>query len=114
MEIVNGEQRSYIEQNIQMTQEIKRLQAEVNRLTGMCKTSEKMLDAVIAAFFVAGAPAPNITQECWDSGKTYQIVQNDDFFTISRSEEEAKKERIQREYEEFLQFLKNSRRKRRS
>ena len=78
--------------NIKESQQNRKLQAEIDRLTEENEALKQTLTAVITAFFREGAPAPNITPECWTDGVTYRVIQNGDYYTISRNDYEIRKE----------------------
>lgn len=86
------EQRAQVDANINLTQENRRLREALNEEREKRTADEAFLNAVVAAFFRAGASAVNITDECWNAGKVWRLVPNGDYTTLSRTDAEARRE----------------------
>lgn len=93
MKPMRYEDRLRITEAIRETQEMKKLREECEKLKAEKEMAIHTLNAVITAFFREGAPAPNVTRECWEGGRTYHVIENGEFYTIVRTSEEMKKER---------------------
>lgn len=81
-----------IDSNMKLQQEVRRLNDELSNVREQRDSIKGTLDAIITAFFRNGATSPNVTAECFEAGVTYEIVQNNGFFTIKRNEEEEERE----------------------
>lgn len=99
MNSVTQDQKRVIDSNIELRQELRRMADELANARAQRDSIKQTLDAVITAFFRSGATAPNVTAECWGQ-INYEIVQNGEFFTIARTEAEAKREGIGKEWRE--------------
>lgn len=90
MNKITDADKAIIDSNIKLQKEIKLLRNELQKVTIQRDSIKETLDAIVTAFFRSGAKCPNVTEDCFESKKTYEIVQNDGFFTIKRTEEEVK------------------------
>lgn len=90
-QITDGE-KAVIDSNMKLQQEVRRLQDELSNAREQRNSIKETMDAIITAFFRNGATSPNVTAECFEAGVTYEIVQNNGFFTIKRTEEEEERE----------------------
>ena len=91
MSEITKQQKMLMDKAIEQAQEVTRLREELAKTKAERDAIQATMDAVIAAFLRSGAPAPNVDAECWGK-KVYRIVQNEGFFTISRTDEELERE----------------------
>ena len=91
---ITFEQRAQVDANISLSQENRRLREALTEEREKRTAEEAFLNAVVAAFFRSGASAANITDECWNAGKVWRLVENGDYTTISRTEAEARREDV--------------------
>ncbi len=85
------QQKALMDKAMELVQENNRLRAQLAKVTEERDATQATMDAVIAAFLRSGAQAPNVDGSCWGK-RVYRIVQNDGFFTISRTDEELERE----------------------
>lgn len=99
MNSITQDQKRVVDNNVELKQELRRMAVELRKTQEQRDSIKKTLDAVITAFFRSGAKAPNVTAECWGE-ISYEIVQNGEFFTITRTEQELEKEGRGKEWRE--------------